>query len=159
MVGGLAGVVLASRMTSGQPNVAGLQHGLPFGLRPGRGLPERRMARVSGAIVGVLMMGTLQNAMSLLNVPNFYQYVARGAILLVAVLYDQARRVRREAGYSGSLTSKRVSSPGSDSKEIKPPWSSTMCWQIDRPRPVLVLVIFVEKKGVKMSSRISGGMP
>jgi L-arabinose transport system permease protein len=30
--------------------------------------------------------------MNLLNVPTFYQYVARGAILLAAVLFDRWKR-------------------------------------------------------------------
>lgn len=49
---------------------------------------------ITGVIVGVLIMGTVQNAMNLLNVPSFYQYVARGAILLAAVLFDQLKRRR-----------------------------------------------------------------
>jgi L-arabinose transport system permease protein len=96
MVGGLAGVVLASRMTSGQPNVAtGFSMDCLSACVLGGVSLNGGVARVSGAIVGVLVMGTMQNAMNLLNVPNFYQYVARGAILLAAVLFDQARRSRR----------------------------------------------------------------
>jgi L-arabinose transport system permease protein len=40
-------------------------------------------------------MGTVQNAMFLENVPTFYQYVARGLILLAAVLFDQVKRRRK----------------------------------------------------------------
>jgi L-arabinose transport system permease protein len=47
-----------------------------------------------GVIVGVLIMGTVQNAMNLSNVPAFYQYVVRGAILLAAVIFDRWRRAR-----------------------------------------------------------------
>jgi L-arabinose transport system permease protein len=50
------------------------------------------VASISGVLVGVLIMGSVQNAMSLLNVPTFYQYLIRGAILLTAVLFDQLRR-------------------------------------------------------------------
>jgi L-arabinose transport system permease protein len=99
MVGGLAGVVLASRMNSGQPNVGvGFSMDCLSACVLGGVSLNGGVARVSGAIIGVLVMGTMQNAMTLLNVPNFYQYVARGAILLAAVLFDQARRARREAG-------------------------------------------------------------
>jgi L-arabinose transport system permease protein len=35
--------------------------------------------------------------MNLCNVPTFYQYVARGTILLAAVLFDQWRRKRTNA--------------------------------------------------------------
>jgi len=42
---------------------------------------------VSGVLVGVLIMGSVQNAMSLMNVPTFYQYLIRGGILLLAVWF------------------------------------------------------------------------
>jgi L-arabinose transport system permease protein len=45
-----------------------------------------------GTIIGVLIMGTVQNALNLMNVPTFYQYVVRGVILLLAVLFDQVKQ-------------------------------------------------------------------
>jgi L-arabinose transport system permease protein len=49
---------------------------------------------ISGVIVGVLIMGTVQNAMNLLNIQPFYQYVASGLILLAAVILDRLKRKR-----------------------------------------------------------------
>ncbi|HTQ10776.1 MAG TPA: ribose ABC transporter permease, partial [Fimbriimonadaceae bacterium] len=43
-------------------------------------------------IVGVLIMGTVQNIMDLRNVSTFYQYLISGAILLAAVLLDRLKR-------------------------------------------------------------------
>jgi L-arabinose transport system permease protein len=40
----------------------------------------------------VLIMGLVQNAMNLLNIPPFYQYVARGCILLGAVMLDRFKQ-------------------------------------------------------------------
>ena len=53
-----------------------------------------------GALVGALLMGSLNNGMSLMNVPTFYQDTARGAVLLLAVAIDQLsrRRLRSPAG-------------------------------------------------------------
>ena len=48
---------------------------------------------MSFVIAGVLIMGTVQNVMNLLNVAPFYQYVARGLILLGAVLADRMKQV------------------------------------------------------------------
>jgi ribose/xylose/arabinose/galactoside ABC-type transport system permease subunit len=42
-------------------------------------------------------MGSLNNGMSLMNVPTFYQETARGVVLLLAVAADQYRRVRKAA--------------------------------------------------------------
>jgi L-arabinose transport system permease protein len=36
-------------------------------------------------------MGTAENVMNLLNIDAFYQYLVRGAILLLAVLVDQQK--------------------------------------------------------------------
>ena len=39
-------------------------------------------------------MGSLNNGMSLMNVPTFYQNTARGVVLLLAVALDQWSRRR-----------------------------------------------------------------
>jgi L-arabinose transport system permease protein len=89
---GVAGIVLASRMTSGQPNTSmGLSLDVIAACVLGGVSLTGGVGTIVGTIVGVLIMGTVQNAMNLLNIPTFYQYVARGVILLLAVLFDQFR--------------------------------------------------------------------
>ncbi|MEP4540854.1 MAG: hypothetical protein ABJ018_04195 [Paracoccaceae bacterium] len=44
--------------------------------------------------MSALLMGCLNNGMSLLNVPTFYQDTARGVVLLLAVAIDQTSRRR-----------------------------------------------------------------
>jgi len=100
-VAGFAGVVLASRMTSGQPTTSeGFALEVIAACVLGGVSLTGGVGTMSGVIVGVLIMGTVQNAMDLLNVPTFYQYVARGSILLAAVLFDQLkhRNVQHRAG-------------------------------------------------------------
>ncbi len=46
-------------------------------------------------ISGVLIMGWMQDAMGLLNVPNFYQYLVRGGILLLALMFDRWKTGRK----------------------------------------------------------------
>lgn len=48
--------------------------------------------RTVGTLLGVLIIGTLNNGMTLLAVPSFYQIAANGLLLLVAVWLDQLRR-------------------------------------------------------------------
>ena len=43
---------------------------------------------VPSAIVGALVMASLDNGMSLLNTPSFWQYIIKGLILLSAVYVD-----------------------------------------------------------------------
>jgi ribose/xylose/arabinose/galactoside ABC-type transport system permease subunit len=48
--------------------------------------------RVSGTLIGVLIIGVLNNGMTLLGINSYYQIVAHGVLLLAAVAIDQARR-------------------------------------------------------------------
>ncbi len=96
LVTGLAGVLLAARMSLGDPKTSqGLELGVISACVLGGVSLSGGVATISGVLVGVLIMGSVQNALSLLNVPTFYQYVIRGAILLMAVLFDQLRQRRR----------------------------------------------------------------
>jgi L-arabinose transport system permease protein len=91
-VAALAGVILASRITSGQPNAAqGFELNVISACVLGGVSLMGGRATISGVAIGVLIMGTAENVMNLLNVSAFYQYLVRGAILLVAVLVDQLR--------------------------------------------------------------------
>jgi ribose transport system permease protein len=42
-------------------------------------------------VVGLLIIGVLNNGLTLLNVSSFYQQVASGALLIAAVSFDQLR--------------------------------------------------------------------
>lgn len=96
LVAALAGVILASRMTSGQPNAGeGFELNVISACVLGGVSLMGGRATISGVLVGVLIMGTVQNAMSLMNIDAFYQYLVRGAILLIAVLVDQLKNRRQ----------------------------------------------------------------
>ena len=96
LVTGFAGVMLASRMSLGDPKTSvGLELGVISACVLGGVSLTGGVATILGVLVGVLIMGTVQNVMSLMNVPTFYQYLIRGGILLLAVLFDQYRRSRR----------------------------------------------------------------
>lgn len=92
LVAGLAGVILASRITSGQPNSAqGFELNVISACVLGGVSLKGGSATISGVIVGVFILGTAENVMNLLNIDAFYQYLVRGAILLAAVVVDQQR--------------------------------------------------------------------
>ncbi|TKJ44525.1 hypothetical protein CEE35_07695 [Candidatus Aerophobetes bacterium Ae_b3b] len=42
-----------------------------------------------GTVIGVLLIGTLNNGLMMMGLPIFYRYIAIGCILIVAVLIDQ----------------------------------------------------------------------
>lgn len=92
VVTALAGLVLASRITSGQPNAAtGFELDVISACVLGGVSLQGGKARIFGVVIGVLIMGTVENVMNLLNVDAFYQYLVRGLILLAAVLLDQLK--------------------------------------------------------------------
>ena len=92
VVTALAGLILASRITSGQPNAAqGFELDVISACVLGGVSLQGGKARIFGVLIGVLIMGTVENVMNLLNVDSFYQYLMRGAILLAAVLFDQLK--------------------------------------------------------------------
>ncbi|MBI0328639.1 L-arabinose ABC transporter permease AraH [Burkholderia plantarii] len=96
LVTGFAGVMLASRMSLGDPKTSvGLELGVISACVLGGVSLTGGVATIAGVLVGVLIMGAVQDAMSLVNVPTFYQYLIRGGILLLAVLFDQFRRSKR----------------------------------------------------------------
>lgn len=93
LMAALAGLIMASRMSSGQPRVG---EGLELEVISACVLGGVSLAGGIGSIwyviAGVLIMGVVQNAMNLLNLPTFYQYVVRGSILLAAVLLDKLKQ-------------------------------------------------------------------
>jgi D-xylose transport system permease protein len=50
---------------------------------------------VFGAIIGALVMASLDNGMSLMNLGVVYQYVVKGVVLLIAVAVDVSTRKKQ----------------------------------------------------------------
>jgi ribose/xylose/arabinose/galactoside ABC-type transport system permease subunit len=101
---GLAGVMISSRLASGIPSV-GL--GFEFDVIVATILGGTSLAGGEGTIVGMLVgaiiVGVLNNGLNLLGVPSFWQTVAKGIVLVLAVALDatlrrQRVRVRRRPG-------------------------------------------------------------
>ncbi|WP_027997437.1 L-arabinose ABC transporter permease AraH [Sinorhizobium arboris] len=94
LVCAVAGILLASRITSGQPNAAiGLELSVISACVLGGVSLAGGRATMTSVVVGVLIMGIAENVMNLLNIQAFYQNVVRGLILLIAVLLDNLRSV------------------------------------------------------------------
>ena len=92
LVTAMAGLILASRITSGQPNSAqGFELDVISACVLGGVSLHGGKAKIFGVLVGVLIMGTVEDVMNLMDVDAFYQYLMRGLILLAAVLLDQLK--------------------------------------------------------------------
>jgi ribose/xylose/arabinose/galactoside ABC-type transport system permease subunit len=90
LLAGLAGLIFMARVNAGDPT-AGLNYELTAitaaiiggtSLFGGKG-------SILGTMVGALVMGVLQNGLTLLAVPSFWQQVAIGVVLILAVYIDQ----------------------------------------------------------------------
>ncbi|MEI8593854.1 L-arabinose ABC transporter permease AraH [Photobacterium sp. Hal280] len=97
-ISALAGVILAARMTSGQPMTSvGFELVVISACVLGGVSLKGGIGKVSYVIAGVLILGTVENAMNLLNMSPFAQYVVRGSILLAAVIFDRYKQTSRKA--------------------------------------------------------------
>ena len=88
----IAGIIITSRLNSAQPT-AGTGYELDAiaavvlggtSLVGGKG-------RLSGTLVGALIIGTLTNGLNILNVSSFYQQVVKGVVILLAVFMDRKK--------------------------------------------------------------------
>ncbi len=90
-VAGIGGVLLAARTGSGQP-VSGSQ-GLELEAITAAFLGGCAMqggkGTVAGALLGVAIIGILNNGMILTSVPTFYQLLAKGSLLILAVIFAE----------------------------------------------------------------------
>ena len=93
IVSALAGIILAARMTSGQPMTSiGFELVAISACVLGGVSLNGGVAKISFIIAGVLILGTIENAMNLLHISPFAQYVVRGLILLIAVIFDKYKQ-------------------------------------------------------------------
>ena len=92
MMAGLAGIVLASRMYSGQPTAGdGAEMDAIAAVVVGGTSMAGGSGKIGGTIIGGLIIGVLNNGLNLLNVNSFWQYVVKGVVILLAVFLDYFR--------------------------------------------------------------------
>lgn len=90
IMAGIAGVVLASRMYSGQPSVAQNAYEMDAiaAVVVGGTSMQGGSGKIGGTIIGGLIIGVLNNGLNLMNVNSFWQYVIKGIVILLAVFID-----------------------------------------------------------------------
>lgn len=96
LMAGLAGAVLASRMYSGQPTAGeGAEMDAIAAVVVGGTSMAGGYGKIGGTLIGGLIIGVLNNGLNLLNVNSFWQYVVKGAVILLAVFIDYFRQGRK----------------------------------------------------------------
>lgn len=93
----LAGIIIAARMQSGQPASS---DGLEFDAITGAVLGGVGLmggtGDMIGCLIGLLIMTGFNNGLQVMNVQSFWQKVARGLLLIVALGLDYARTVQSQ---------------------------------------------------------------
>ncbi|WPP29940.1 substrate-binding domain-containing protein [Streptomyces sp. CL7] len=91
-----AGIVLASRLASAQPQAAqGYELDAIAAVVIGGASLAGGTGKASGTLIGALILAVLRNGLNLLSVSAFWQQVVIGVVIALAVLFDT---VRRKAG-------------------------------------------------------------
>lgn len=96
VMAGISGMILASRLYSGQPNAA-LSYELDAiaaAVLGGTSL-NGGYGTVIGTLIGALIIGVINNGMNLMNVPYFYQMMVKGMVILIAVYVDVRNKKKR----------------------------------------------------------------
>lgn len=88
----VAGLILTSQLSAAAPMAAtGLELSVITAIVLGGASLNGGRGTISGTIIGLLIIGVLNNGLVLLNVNTFWQDVARGTLLIIAVSFDQFR--------------------------------------------------------------------
>jgi ribose transport system permease protein len=89
----LAGAVLASQLSAGDPNAAkGLELEVVTAIVLGGASLAGGRGTLLGTVLGLIVIQVLNNGLILLDVPSFWQRIAQGILLIAAVSFDQVRQ-------------------------------------------------------------------
>lgn len=93
---GIAGVILASRLNSGQPTVGvGYELEAIAAVVIGGTSLMGGVGTIGGTIIGAFIMSVLKNGLNLMGVSQFWQMVAMGIVVIAAVYLDTLRKKMR----------------------------------------------------------------
>jgi inositol transport system permease protein len=92
LLSGLAGLVLSSRVGSGQPGLGvGYELDAIASAVIGGTSLSGGVGTIWGTIIGALIIGVLNNGLDLLNVSAYWQTIIKGSIIVAAVIVDERK--------------------------------------------------------------------
>ncbi|MDR3166007.1 MAG: ABC transporter permease [Synergistaceae bacterium] len=98
LMSAISGIVLASRMFSGQPTAGqGAEMDAIAAVVLGGTSMSGGVGKIGGTAIGALIIGVLNNGLNLLNINSFWQYIVKGVVILIAVYVDFLKKTRKQA--------------------------------------------------------------
>jgi ribose transport system permease protein len=92
----LSGIITVARTGTAQPSAnLGVELDVITAVILGGTSLTGGRGRLAGTFIGLLLIGTLNNGLILIGVQSYWQQVVKGAVLLIAVFWDEGRRRRR----------------------------------------------------------------
>ena len=96
MMSALAGILITARLGSAQPNAGtGYELDAIAAVVLGGTSMAGGIGTIAGTAIGALIIGVLNNALNLMQVSSYYQDVAKGIVILIAVLLDRKQKLSR----------------------------------------------------------------
>jgi ribose transport system permease protein len=90
LLSALAGVILTARLQSAQPTAGtGYELDAIAAVVVGGTSLAGGSGSMTGTLIGALIIGILNNALNLMDVSSYYQMIAKGSVILLAVLVDR----------------------------------------------------------------------
>jgi ribose transport system permease protein len=94
-----AGIIYCARMYSGQPTLGnGDETDAIAAVVLGGTSFSGGIGKIGGVIIGILIIAVLSNALNLLGINSFWQLVAKGVVILLAVCVDNIKTHKRVKG-------------------------------------------------------------
>lgn len=94
---GIAGVILTSRINAAQPNIGvGYETDAIAACVIGGTSFAGGVSTIPGTMIGIAIIGVIYNGMNLLKVDSYFQTVAKGALIIGAVLLDMAINKKKQ---------------------------------------------------------------
>lgn len=93
LMASISGIIITSRLNSAQPTAGNAYEmdAIASVVLGGTSLAGGR-GKLSGTLIGALIIGTLNNGMNLLGISSFYQQVVKGIVIIIAVLLDRKNK-------------------------------------------------------------------
>ncbi len=93
----IAGIILTGRLDAAMPTAAtGYELDAIASVIIGGASLNGGKGTIIGTIIGVLLIGVINNGMNLLNVPPFWQSFIKGAVIFIAVMIDSLKNTKKE---------------------------------------------------------------